>query len=194
MTIGDGGEDHDRRFEEIYRKSYGRVYRFFHHDYGIADDEAHDLAQETFHRLYAHMHQYRGEAVWGYLQAVARTVLFNWRRAAMTGKRNAKLVDIDDPAISQQLAAPEGPDYAERQSAAALQKRLVAAIAELSNGQQEVLRLQVRGFKYAEIEKILKISPDAVKSRLRDARKHLRARLRDEPGGLAPGTLPEDER
>lgn len=194
MTIGESGTDQDRLFEEIYRKSYARVYRFFHHEYGIADDEAQDLAQETFQRLLGHMHQYRGDAVWAYVQAIARTVLFNWRRAAMAAKRSAKMVDIDDPAISQQLAAPEQPDYAERQSTAARDRRLVEAISELSEGQQQVVRLQVQGFKYAEIEKILRISPDAVKSRLRDAKKYLRARLKDDAGGFAPGTLPEDER
>ena len=191
MTIGHGGEGDNERFEAIYRKHYARVYRFFR-SAGVADGEAHDLAQDTFQRFYEHMHQYRGEGDSSYLQTIARNVLFNFVRAARTAKRSANIIDIDDPDVSEQLAAPEGADYAERQYAEQRRRAVVAAISELPAGQRECLRLWVQGRKYTDIASILGISLDAVKSRLRDAKKHLRAKLGDEGGGFAPGSLPEE--
>ncbi len=178
MSIWKSGGDRDARFEAIYRKHYGRVYRFFRAS-RVADDEAHDLSQETFKRLYEGFEHYRGEAEWGFLQTTARNVLLNWVRARNTAKRSAEVVEIDDPDISFDPPAPEGPDYAERQYVDMRRRKVVQALTELSEGQRECLRLWMLGFKYAEIADILKSSVDSVKSRLRDAKKHLRTRLGD---------------
>lgn len=186
MSIGQGGE----RFEAVFRKYYGSVYRFFR-SRRVADDEAHDLAQETFKRFLEGIQHYRGEGDWSYIQTIARNVLFNWLRAAKAAKRSANMVDIDDPDVSEQLAAPAEADYADRQQAALRRRQIVAAIEELPPGQRECLRLWVQDFKYTDIAKILRISVDAVKSRLRDAKKHLRARL-GEVGQFGPGSLPEE--
>jgi RNA polymerase sigma-70 factor (ECF subfamily) len=191
MTIGEGGDDHDVRFEAIYRKHYGQMYRFFR-SAGVADGEAHDLAQDTFQRFYEHMHQYRGEGDSSYLQTIARNVLLNWIRAGKAAKRSGNMVDIDDPDVSEQLAAPEEADYAERQHKARRRTAVVTAIAKLPAGQRECLRLWVQGRKYNDIASILGVSIDAVKSRLRDAKKQLRATLADEHGGFGPGSLPEE--
>lgn len=178
MSIWKSGSDRDARFEAMYRKHYGRVYRFYR-AYGVADDESHDLAQETFKRVYESFDQYRGDAEWSFLQTTARNVLFNWVRARKASKRSAEVIEIDDPDIAFDPPAPEGPDYAERQYSEMRRRRVVQAVAELSEGQRECLRLWMLGFKYTEIATILKSSVDAVKSRLRDAKRHLRARLGD---------------
>jgi RNA polymerase sigma-70 factor (ECF subfamily) len=175
MSIHSG----DGRFEALYRKNFSRVYRFYR-AYGVADDEAQDLAQETFKRIYESFDDYRGEAEWGFIQTTARNVLFNWVRAAKTAKRSAELVAIDDPELMIDPPAPPEPDYAERQHAEQRRKRLVEAVAALPPGQRECLRLWMVGFKYNEIAAILKTTVDAVKSRLRDAKKELRERLGDE--------------
>ncbi|HJQ35585.1 MAG TPA: sigma factor-like helix-turn-helix DNA-binding protein, partial [Thermoanaerobaculia bacterium] len=83
--------------------------------------------------------------------------------------------------------APEEPDYAERQEAALRRKRLYDAISSLSPAQRECVQLWLDDFKYDEIARALRTSMDAVKSRLRDAKRILRARL----GG--DDMLPEDE-
>jgi len=169
----------DELFDTLYRKTFGRVYRFFR-GFGIADDEAQDLAQDTFTRIYESFDRYRGEAIWGYVETTARNVLSNWVRARKTAKRSAPTVEIDDPEISIDPPAPPEPDYADREEQALRRKRLRQAIARLSEGQQQCLALRVRGYKYNEIATILRISIDAVKSRLRDAKKELRARLGEE--------------
>src|ERR1044071_1207562 len=104
MTIhGDG------RFEALYRKNFSRVYRFYR-AYGVADDEAQDLAQETFKRIFESFDRYRGEAEWAFIETTARNVLFNWVRAAKTAKRSAEMVAIDDPELMIDPPAPPEPD------------------------------------------------------------------------------------
>jgi RNA polymerase sigma factor (sigma-70 family) len=171
-------------FDEIYRKYYGRVYRYYR-SCRAADAEAQDLAQDAFKRLLERMHQIRGDDPWPFLQTIARTVLLNKIREQKAGKRNAKLVEIDAPEVMD-LPAPEGPDYAERQEQEQRRRDLYRAIAELPEGQRQALEMWIAGFQYDEIARFLNISLDAVRSRLRDARRQLRARL-------GADSLPEDE-
>jgi RNA polymerase sigma factor (sigma-70 family) len=84
---------------------------------------------------------------------------------------------MDDPELLFDPPAPPEPDLADREEAAAQRKRLGAAVRELSEGQRACLRLWISGFSYEEIAKALGITLDAVKSRLRDAKKLLRERL-----------------
>jgi RNA polymerase sigma factor (sigma-70 family) len=180
-TRNDGADD---GFERIYRKYYARIWRYFR-ACRVSDDEAHDLAQDTFKRFYERMNQLRGEEPWPFLQAIARSVLLNKLRDQKAAKRSGKTVEIDDPDVGE-LSAPEGPDYAEREQQEMRRNGLYAAIAELPEGQRQCLGLWLAGFKYDEIAGILKISADAVKSRVRDAKRQLRARL-------GADTLPEDD-
>ena len=87
------------------------------------------------------------------------------------------MVDIDDPELVCDPPAPEEPDYADRQEADLRRARLGRAVAELPQGQRECLRLRIQGLTYDQIAAALRISVDAVKSRLRDAKRHLRERL-----------------
>jgi len=183
MIIRTGGGGRDAQFETLYRRYYGRVYRFFR-NFG-ADDEAQDLAQETFHKIYKTFGEYRGEAEWAFIETTARRVLLNWVRARKTGKRNARVEDIDGPEFENGPRAPEGPDLAERQEAELRTARLRAAIAELPEGQRQCIDYRLDDMTYEAIAKILGITVDAVKSRLRDAKKTLRARLGE--------SLPEDD-
>ena len=180
MTIQNGAEHRDQRFEAIYRKFYARVWRFYR-SFSVSEEEAHDLAQDAFKRFYENFAQYRGEAEWSYLETIARNVLFNWVRARRTAKRNAPMVEIDDPELVFDPPAPEEPDYADRQEEEQRRTRLRRAVAELPQGQRECLRLRIQGFTYEQIAATLRITLDAVKSRLRDAKKHLRDRLGGEP-------------
>jgi RNA polymerase sigma factor (sigma-70 family) len=167
----------DDRFEAIYRRHYARVWRYFRSN-RISDDEAHDLAQDTFKRLYERMNQIRNDDPWPFLATIAKTILLNRVRARLTQKRNAWMVEIDDPDLSfAEPAAAEEPDYAEREAEEARRSRLRAAIASLPPGQRECLRLRLEGFSYDEITKILGITLDAVRSRLRDATRTLREQL-----------------
>lgn len=171
----------DDRFEAIYRKYYARLWRYYRRC-RVSDDESHDLAQDVFKLFYQRFHQFRGsdEAVWPFLEAIALNVLRNWIRAGKTLKRSANMVYIDDPDFAEEPAAPEQADYAERDQMERRRNRLREAIAELPDGQRQCLQLRMRGFQYDEIARDLRITMDAVKSRLRDAKKHLHARVGDQ--------------
>lgn len=180
MKDWNAASDRDERFEAIYRRSYARVYRFYR-ACGISDGEAHDLSQETFKRLYENFDQYRGEAEWGYLETIARHVLYNQIRSRQTAKRRGEMVEIDDPDLFFDVAAPPAPDLADVEEARNQSARLRKAVAELAQGQRECLRLRIQGLSYDEIAGALRMSANAVKSRLRDAKRHLRERLGDAP-------------
>jgi RNA polymerase sigma factor (sigma-70 family) len=185
MTFRGGGDGREERFEAIYRKYYGRVFRFYRAQ-RVADEDAHDLSQEAFKRLYENFAQYRGEGDWSYVEVIARNVLYNWVRARSTAKRSAELVEIDDPEFANEPPAPEEPDYAERQEDEIRRRRLRQAIDGLPSGQRESILLWIDDYQYDEIARMLAVSMDAVKSRLRDAKRLLRAQL-----GAAE--LPENE-
>ncbi|MBV9494121.1 MAG: RNA polymerase sigma factor [Acidobacteria bacterium] len=183
MTIWKGGgRDDDDVFEKIYREYYGRVWRYFR-ACKVSDDEAHDLAQDVFKRFYEHMPQFRGDraAIWAFLKTTAKNILFNWIRARKTHKRNAVTVDLDDPDMPFEITAPPEPDYLEVQEQSLRRDRVRKAVLGLPSGQQQALRLWVQGMKYTEIAEALRISVDAVKSRLRDAKRLLREQLGEQP-------------
>jgi RNA polymerase sigma-70 factor (ECF subfamily) len=168
---------YDERFEAIYRKYYARVWRYFRAN-RIADDEAHDLCQDAFKRLLERMDQIRNEDPWPFLATIAKTILLNRIRARQTQKRNAQMLEIDDPElVFAEPAAPAEPDYADRKTEETRRVQLRTAIEALPPGQRECLRLSIEGLQYDEIAKVLGISLDAVKSRLRDAKKTLRQQL-----------------
>jgi RNA polymerase sigma-70 factor (ECF subfamily) len=177
----------NERFRSIYQRYYRRVVRFFVQAFHLSEEDAEDLAQDTFLRFYEALDEYRGDAEWAFLETTARNVAYNRIRSQKTAKRGAKTVDIDDPAFGYDPPAPAGPDYAEMEEAALRWKRLGDAIAELPAGQRQCVQLWLADFTYEEIAAFMGISVDAVKSRLRDAKKTLRARLGEKEA------LPEDE-
>jgi RNA polymerase sigma-70 factor, ECF subfamily len=188
MRMRNGGGDRDERFKSLYQAYYWRVVRFYVRAFRFSQEDAEELAQEAFLRFYEAMDEYRGDAKWAFFETIARNLALNKIRWRRTQKRNAKTVDIDAPEFnSNQLPAVETADYAQREEAALRKKKLYDAIAELAPGQREAVLLWLQGLTYEEIAKVLRITVDAVKSRLRDAKKALRTRLGDD------GTLPEDE-
>jgi len=171
----------DERFETIYRTHYARVWRYFRTN-NISDDEAHDLAQDAFKRLYERMDRIRNDDAGPFLASIAKTILLNRVRARQTQKRSAPLVAIDDPElVFKEPAAPPERDYGERVEEEARWERVRRAVAGLPAGQRECLRLWIEGLQYNEIMKVLGISMDAVKSRLRDAKRYLREQLGEKP-------------
>ena len=173
---------HDR-FRPLYQKHYRRVVGFFKRAFHLSEEDSQDLAQETFTRVFEGLDEYRGDAEWAYLEEIARNVAYNKIRSQNTMKRSGRVVDLDDPDIHHQMPVTRELDYVDREQKA----RMYEEIERLAPGQRQVVTLFLQGFKYHEIARVLRITPDAVKSRLRDARKTLRERLGDVNG------LPEDE-
>jgi RNA polymerase sigma factor (sigma-70 family) len=162
--------------------------RFFRTVFRASDADAEDLTQDTFERFYKMMHEYRGEAEWALLEKIARNVGYNRVRSLTTIKRGA--------VKPESLGAPDRPhfepvapqtDPVERMIRAERTARLRQEIEKLSPGQRHCTQLWLAGYTYDEIAKMLRLSLDAVRSRLRDARRLLQERL-----GV-DGELPEDQ-
>lgn len=189
-----GGPADDARFESVYRQYYARVWRNYRWN-GVADDEAHDLAQDAFQRLYERMGEIRGTDPWPFLKTIAHTVLLNRIRARQALKRSAQMVAIDDPETHKELPRTPEPDHAGQEETVLRQAGLYREIDALSEAQKQVILLQLQGQSYEDMAATLHISVDAVKSRRRDALRQLKSRLKDEPGGVEwPGRDPEEER
>lgn len=177
MTILKGGGRHgDDGFEALYRKFFGRVYKYFRR-FGITDSEAQDLAQETFVRIYRTFDTFRGDGEWSFIATTAKRVMLNWRRGLSTSKRGVDLRDLDDPDLGFEPPDDNAPDLVDELDQKNRMRRVAVAVSELSDPDREVLRHKMLGYKYTEIAAMLNMSVDAVKSRLRDTLRRLRAKL-----------------
>jgi RNA polymerase sigma-70 factor (ECF subfamily) len=170
----------DERFRALYQKYFRRMVKYYMRVFHLAPEDAEELAQEAFVRFYEAMDEYRGEAEWAFFETIARRLAYNRVRSHQTLRRNADYVDLEHPkAVAAGHAAPQ---YS------AFQKKMMHdAIAALVTGQRQCVQLWLDGFTYDEIARALRTTAEGVRSRLRDARKLLRARLGD---GV---TFPEEE-
>lgn len=180
-----GGDD---LFRSLYDRYYARMLRYFQRVFRCSEADAQELTQDSFLRFYRTMDEYRGEAEWALLETIARNVGYNRVRSLTTIKRGAvKPESLNDPEHPRREPAAVQPDPVEHLIALEGRKRLRQEIGKLPNGQRQCLQLRLAGCTYDEIAKNLRLSLDAVRSRLRDAKRLLRERLG------AKGELPEDE-
>jgi RNA polymerase sigma-70 factor (ECF subfamily) len=167
----------DEQFEELYKYYRGALALLLR--LGFSRDDADDLVQESFMRVYKHMDEYRGDAQWAYVEMTVRRVAANAIRAKHTGKRHGEMVSDEVLATVPDSSVPL-PDA--RLAQTEVVKRVRAAIAELKQGDGAILLLSLNGRSYDEIAEGLGISISAVRSRLNLARKRLKELLGDDPG------------
>jgi RNA polymerase sigma-70 factor, ECF subfamily len=144
-------------------------------------DEAMDLSQEVFLRVFRTIHRFRGQSslrTWIYRIAVnqARNRHRFWRR-----RHRADQVSLDAHVAAHgdfASTSTAGPDrvLAQKELAA----RLQAALDHLPFDQRSVIVLrEVDGLSYEEIAYSLGVAVGTVKSRLTRARQALRVELRE---------------
>lgn len=172
--------DRDARFESLYRLFYPRVVGYLAHSFGFPREEASDLAQDVFVRVYQSLDDYRGEAEWAFIESVTRNVAYNMIRAQRTVKRSASVTIIDAEALRLSTSIDISPQE-EQMVAKEMTSRLNAAIDALPSATRSVLLLRLNDESYNEIARHLGITVDAVKSRLRAAQVRLREQLAVEP-------------
>jgi RNA polymerase sigma-70 factor (ECF subfamily) len=183
----DGRGGGDELFRTLYTRYYARMRRFFRKVFRVSDADAQELTQDAFVRFYKAMDEYRGDAEWALLETIARNVGYNRVRSLTTIKRGKfQAESLDELDLSHDAPEAVQTHPVDRMIKAERMTRLRQAIAELPKGQQHCLRLWLDDFSYEEIAQILQISLEAVRSRIRDAKRSLRVRLGDE------GVLPED--
>jgi RNA polymerase sigma-70 factor (ECF subfamily) len=136
-------------------------------------DDAQDLSQEAFARLFRHHESLDPhKSFYGLLYQVLRRLCFNHLRDTRT--RNKRLEEKAHWLAEEAKSRANGSDPVKLTELHELRSRLETAIEALSDKEREVLVLkELNGLKYREIGELLEIPIGTVMSRLYSARKNL---------------------
>jgi RNA polymerase sigma-70 factor (ECF subfamily) len=147
----------------------------------VGADAAHDLVSETFLVALNQRHDYdpRRGVVRSWLYGIATNLLRRQARQEVRGLR--ALARSAGHAPGQE--ASHDNRVADRVDAAVLATKLAGALAELSEGDRDVLLLTSwAGLESAEVADVLGIPAGTVRSRLHRVRKWLRTNAPDDTG------------
>ena len=171
---------------DLYVKYYERAVRYLVRKHQFTPEEARDLAQDVFVSVFRHMETKAIAAQWLFVKAIAHNRAVNEFRRRMTHRRTETGSADAMPNLADTLLhdfwtdeAPPSPEteISQKEQSA----RLRVAIEELPDSQRACVLLRLNGLSYEEIAVALHISADAVRTRLRDAKRLLVSRMR--PGG-----------
>ncbi len=147
-------------------------------------EEAEDIVQETFVRVYLHRQSFNFQhcfSTWIY------TIALNLARNELRKRKKFKFYDIDD------MQGGESEFAVEAKIPSRLPQALNAAIKELPEKYRMAFVLRdIQELAYDEVAKILSVPLGTVKSRVNRARMMLREKLKprmEEINALSKGTL-----
>ena len=161
-------------FESVFLHHWQTVYAVLFRLVGTRE-EAEDLAQEVFIRLYQKpLPAERSHNVGGWLYRVATNLGFNALRAKR--RRLVRESLPPDPAAE--------PLPLDRALAEEDRLEVRRALADLSERQQACLVLKYQGFSYAEIADSLGVNPSSVGTILARAEAEFRRHYLDRRGGM----------
>ena len=160
------------------RRVYNLCYRFTN-----SPDDAQDLAQEVFIRVYRTIGSYDVEkgAFTTWLTTLTRNLLVDHfrrtRQERVTESMDVGLRDDpDSPSLSEQIA-DRGPAPDDRVASQETQRMVRAALARISPDLREAVILRdLQDMDYKEIAQVLRVPEGTVKSRINRGRMEL-ARL-----------------
>jgi RNA polymerase sigma factor (sigma-70 family) len=173
------GEDARHVLYELY---YERLVRYLVKCWHFTGEEARDLAQDVFVRVFRHMEHTTVTAMWPFLKTAAHHRAVNAIRSRIIHRKSEAgsldaMPELSDTVLHD-IWTDEAPPNPEAQAVEHEQRiQLREAIESLSLPLRTCMVLRMSGKSYEEIAKILKITTNAVKTRLRDAKKLLLARL-----------------
>jgi RNA polymerase sigma-70 factor (ECF subfamily) len=167
-------------FAELVERYWGPVVGRFLRQLGDRQ-EAEDLAQDVFFRLYRARRRYRPRArfaTWLYHVAanVARNAVRSRRRRPCRPLGRLCGPQQDD-AFARRYLPDRGDEPTRPLERAELAGQVRAALAALAGRQRVALELQVDDQSYQEIARRLALTPEATKSLLYRARQQLKATL-----------------
>jgi RNA polymerase sigma-70 factor (ECF subfamily) len=168
-------------FEELVEAYQHRLVAVMHHLVGNAE-EAEDLAQEVFLRVYRARQRYRPRSKFStWLFTIANNLALN----ALRARQRKPVVPLDardsgplGPRPAEQLVADRGGAPSQRLQ----QQELAAVVRQALDGLNERQRMAVllnkfEDMNYAEIAEVMGLTTKAIKSLLNRARTNLRAAL-----------------
>lgn len=170
-------DDREELYEELLRYYPAVVSQL--RKLGFDHEDARDLAQEVFCRVYEHMDAYRAESKLVYLQTVTRRLAYNELRDRHAAKRQGIHVDTNEVVDLQDGRDEAADQRLERHESL---QRLRVAVSQLPPNEREAIRLQLSELPLEEIAKAIGITVSALKSRLHTARKRLRDVLGETEG------------
>jgi RNA polymerase sigma factor (sigma-70 family) len=152
----------NRRDQELlYRRFAGRLYAVSL-QYSGNDEEARDILQEGFIKIFANLKQYRNE---GSFEGWMRRVIVNTALEKYRNKHNLYRVDDIDSLIDFE-SEPDDDDYAGLQAC-----DLLGLIRQLPPKYRMVFTLYaIEGYSHKEVSEMMNISEGTSKSNLSRAR------------------------
>lgn len=157
-------------FNEIFKSNAQDLFNFLHFRYQD-EDEAKDMVQDVFGKLWANCKKVTLEKARAYLFVVANNAMKN-----IISKKNTALKHQN--ILEEIKSSPESPQYIMEE--AEFKARLEKALADLPEDQRVTLLLKrIEGKKQREIADMLGISEKAVEKRLHKAMSTLREKLGD---------------
>ncbi|HEX2050127.1 MAG TPA: sigma-70 family RNA polymerase sigma factor [Actinomycetota bacterium] len=151
--------DRERRFNALFEQTYPAVRRYAHHR-GLGDADAEDLAADVFAVAWRKLDRIPADDPVPWLLAVARN---HWRNHLRRRERGHRL--------SQRLAGRDAISVVAPEEPSASHAHILAALASLDPGDQEVLRLTAwDGLEPRQIAVVLGCSAVAARVRLHRAR------------------------
>ena len=182
---------HPESDQHVYRTYCRRVEKFFAHR-GYRPEDARDLTQETFIRVYGGRGNFDSiDAFAGWLFRIAINVHRNEQRARHAAKRDKPEESLDQR-LEEHGWEPDDPD--EGWSASPLERYLVrerqavatGALRDLPPKMRQCYLFSLQGqWTYREIGELLGIAEGTVKAHIHQARKRVLERL--EAYGRGPG-------
>jgi RNA polymerase sigma-70 factor (ECF subfamily) len=168
---------HDAALNELMNRHAGPVYQFLFRMLGD-EEEANDLAQETFVRVYRHRERYDGGKFTTWLYTIASNLAKNeYRRRGRHPNVSLESEGNEGRALSDTLpAAADGPG--EHVQSSERQEAVRRAVGELPNELREAIVLcEWEEMSVADAATVLNTTKKAVESRLYRARQKLRGEL-----------------
>jgi RNA polymerase sigma-70 factor (ECF subfamily) len=192
-------DDDPAAFEELVERYQRRLVGVLHHLLGSAE-EAEDLAQEVFLRVYRARKKYRARAKFStWLFTIANNLALN----VLRGRQRKPVVPLntrDSGPLGPRPAEQLVYDRAGQPGHGMQQEELAAIIRQALDGLSERQRSAVvlnkfEDMNYAEIAEVMGLTTKAVKSLLSRARENLRLALKDYVfmDGEPPGVPPNEE-
>jgi len=149
-------------------------------------DQARDLAQDVFLKLYVNRGSYTGEGrfVTWLMRIATNAAIDHLRRqrkrrcVSLYTMLQAGADDEEEAELHETLANPDAPAPQEILAAQEQWTQLVAALEHLPPAQREVFRLRaIQGLNYKAIAERLDCSPEAARNRMHAAKHEIRRRL-----------------
>ncbi|MDO9511307.1 MAG: sigma-70 family RNA polymerase sigma factor [Bacteroidales bacterium] len=174
QSIIEGCKAGKRRFQNRLYSMYSRSLFTICLRYSKNKEEAEDLLQDCFIKIFEHIYEYRGE---GSFEGWLKRITIN--TAISRFKKNSKLQVLSGLDGFEELARDDDKDAEESFLISDVQSQwIMDAIQELPSGYNHVFNLHIfEGYTHKEIGSMLGVSENTSKSQLSKARKYLQNKL-----------------